>query len=676
MANKVFVGVAFSLSRAAIGLDNLDPVDVEEIPTPLSPHATHFRPFAVSTPFSVASPPLSIMDFLGRPEEDPTSAHVAPTDGAQTSSEVAGDTTAGAAAAAASTRFSQHKINQTLTSFAIVFALSDAAPPCVLSHYTELARRTGVQLRRAELFWQYLSAERDRVVTLLDSQAGIVSSPEEASGNNSGIGGGGGGTGGASLNGPAGSVALTVKEEDRGEGSANANDFESAAELPESETSPPSGGCGGPEALAGQVFALVAKRSPLCSELQHIVESVTSVGRVNIAIKGRYPVFFCLPYKAYAILPVGQPHLMPNWPAVRPRAVWQAMEKMRPYHTLLLTTQREELLSSFLPPDANRSLASFIKELSPTVGLNDLSVGMHSQGHCLRLALWLVYNGHAIIAYPVAGNNSYTLAPLSHLWLQPQLLLEFAERFPHLNLAQVLSSFADFQTLKSHLFPDTDSDQRSSDTRSYFWENIDIAESVELISWLLRRRLIIQLHTYVIPVLSASTTNTTPDAGRETVAHIEPEVHDGDLKAGEVAGYAEDNGGGHEERATGVATEESHVREETCHQQQCSNDMTAHFFIETHPDLTESLLEEALPNPADRHAVMTHYRNSVRDPALLCLFLRILPQLPAHLEDLIFVESVDRETLVLCIENFSPFLTTTRLPDPVTACFAGIEWPS
>uniref|UniRef100_A0A0X3Q7Y9 GATOR complex protein NPRL3 n=1 Tax=Schistocephalus solidus TaxID=70667 RepID=A0A0X3Q7Y9_SCHSO len=692
MANKVFIGVAFSLSRTAIGLDNLDPVDGEEIPTPLSPQTPHFRPFAASTPFSIASSPLSIMDFLGKPreeeegEDDPTSA---PTDRTQTSPGSTGGTneallTTAAATTTASSRFSQHKINQTLTSFAIVFAISDAAPPCVLSHYTELARITGVQLRRAELFWQYLSTERDRVITLLDSQVGIASTAGEVSaggGGNSGIGGlggggGGGGTGGVGVNGATVGVAPCVKEEDRGEGVATtATESASAPELAaDNESGPSSGSCGGPEALAGQAFALVAKRSPLCAELQQIVESVTSVGRVNIAIKGRYPVFFCLPYKAYAILPVGQPHLMPNWPALRPRAVWQAMEKMRPYHTLLLTTPKEELLASFLPPDANRSLASFIKELSPTVGLNDLSVGMHSQGHCLRLALWLVYNGHAIIAYPVAGNNSYTLAPLSHLWLNPQLLLEFAERFPHLNLAQVLSSFADFQTLKSHLSVDTDYDQRCSTTGACFWETIDLAETVELISWLLRRRLIIQLHTYVMPVLPAGgTTSLTPDACLETIALNGQQADDESREASEVANHTEDANGEHRERSVVVVVaEENHAQQ----QQQYSIDMTKQFFAELPAECTESLLQEALPNLADRHAVMTHYRNSVRDPTLLRLFLRILSQLPAHLEDLIFVESVDRETLILCIENFSQFLTTIRLPDPVTACFAGIEWPT
>ena len=31
-------------------------------------------------------------------------------------------------------------VNQSVSSFAIVFVLNEAAPPCVLSHYTELAR--------------------------------------------------------------------------------------------------------------------------------------------------------------------------------------------------------------------------------------------------------------------------------------------------------------------------------------------------------------------------------------------------------------------------------------------------------------------------------------------------------------------------------------------------------
>lgn len=61
----------------------------------------------------------------------------------------------------------------------------------------------------------------------------------------------------------------------------------------------------------------------------------------------------------------------------------------------------------------------------------------NSQEDCLRVALWLVYHGHAIIISPIVTTNAYTLAPLSHYWLQPKVVLQFAAQFPKLNFAEV-----------------------------------------------------------------------------------------------------------------------------------------------------------------------------------------------------------------------------------------------
>lgn len=66
-----------------------------------------------------------------------------------------------------------------------------------------------------------------------------------------------------------------------------------------------------------------------------------------------------------------------------------------------------------------------------------MSSRVKSQEHCLRVALWLVYHGHAIIISPVLLANAYILAPLSNLWLQPKVLQQFAIQFPKLNFAEV-----------------------------------------------------------------------------------------------------------------------------------------------------------------------------------------------------------------------------------------------
>lgn len=82
-------------------------------------------------------------------------------------------------------------------------------------------------------------------------------------------------------------------------------------------------------------------------------------------------------------------------------------------------------------------LISFVNDLSPTLSLHNMSVRMHSQLHCLSLALWLIYRGHALIVYPIVANNTYVLSPHVNAWFGPQLIGQFAGMFPTVNLAAV-----------------------------------------------------------------------------------------------------------------------------------------------------------------------------------------------------------------------------------------------
>lgn len=140
-------------------------------------------------------------------------------------------------------------------------------------------------------------------------------------------------------------------------------------------------------------------------------------------------------------------------------------------------------------------------------------------------------------------------------------------------------------------------------------------------AWLLRRRLIIQLHTYILPLFSRAGSRKSPEAL--------------DL-----------------------------------------SDSTEAAFVRINVNCGGELLRSALPSESERLQVLAHYQDAVqRYPEMLHLFLRLLTRLPAHLEEIMFLESVNRQTLTNCLQLFSPFLMKMRLPDPVTACFAGVEWP-
>ncbi|KAM3181901.1 hypothetical protein ACTXT7_013454 [Hymenolepis weldensis] len=552
-------------------------------------------------------------------------------------------------------------VNQSVSSFAIVFALNEVAPPCVQSHFTELARQKqvrlfliglkkydhtfqnnladvpsdekarpllqmlriaeniGAQIRRSELFWQNLSLEREKISAILDRYAGILSGADSQSETNSS---------GAEVKDEAGDSTIPISNTTNNETptsgvstsnsplmsshkrtsiDSNMEEDDRCGQLDKLENADSSSHCD-----PWRVYGHIAKRSQLCGELTKILTQVTSSGRVNVKIFNKYSVFFCLPFKAYGIMPFGMKMITtprPCWPAIRPGAVWRAMQRLRPYHTLLLTTRKRFLhaYTESFPKDANQSLESFVEVLSPVSSLASISDRGHSQEDCLRVALWLVYHGHAIIISPIASTNAYTLAPLSHYWLQPKVIIQFAAQFPKLNFAEVLSSFSDYYTL---------GERYRGESPAKFWSKLNSTECADLVAWLLRRRLIIQLCTYVLPLSSQSEVS--------------------------VEG---------------------------------SDDSTEAEFVRIHAGCGGELLQKALPSETVRHLVLEHYRAAIqRYPEMLHLFLRLLSHLPAHIEELMFLESVDRQTLINCIQLFSPFLMTMRLPDPVTACFAGVEW--
>ncbi|CDI98703.1 nitrogen permease regulator 3 protein [Echinococcus multilocularis] len=615
LSTKVFVGVAFSLAKSIMETNGVPVINQ-------SSSLTNRRGSMPSTSTCATVAPKPPMDFTSIINFLRLKSPLPPPKCESSQTQVAH---CGGLFGAISSKKGEKTINQNVSSFAVVFVLNEATPPSIQSHYTELARLTGAQIRRSELYWQNLSSEREKISAILDRYAGILSNGDgqvdagEHSGSN-----------GSSVD-DNGNISVTNESVGGTEvvsplitthkmAPSEAPEEDDSAKFNKHEFT------GGGRCDPWWVYAHVAKRSSLCSELSQILSQVSSSGRVNVKIYNKYSVFFCLPFKAYAIMPFGLKMVTtpkPCWPAIRPGAVWRAMQRLQPYHTLLLTTRKRFLhvYTDSFPTDVNQSLESFVEDISPISSLVSMSNRGHSQEDCLRVALWLVYHGHAIIISPIASSNAYTLAPLSHYWLQPKVLLQFAAQFPKLNFAEVLSSFSDYYTLEDHF---------NGQSPSQFWTKLSATEGADLVAWLLRRRLIVQIHIYLLSLLQRKNNDVPLDHDKGT---------SDSNSSSSLSGPSESA------------------------------------FLRIHQGCGGALLQSALPNEVDRERVLVHYRSAVQHyPNMLHLFLRLLTHLPAHLEELMFVESVDRQTLISCMQLFSPFLITMRLPDPVTACFAGVEW--
>lgn len=71
-----------------------------------------------------------------------------------------------------------------------------------------------------------------------------------------------------------------------------------------------------------------------------------------------YPVCFCLPHKAYCLN--NNDGISKCIVAVRPMAIWNAMDKIRPYHALILLLRKSDLLRDYLPTDINPTLKEYV----------------------------------------------------------------------------------------------------------------------------------------------------------------------------------------------------------------------------------------------------------------------------------------------------------------------------
>nr|CAH8824895.1 unnamed protein product [Trichobilharzia regenti] len=421
----------------------------------------------------------------------------------------------------------------TMISFTVGFLMDSSAPPSVLSYLTELSRLIGSQIRRAELMFNYLRDQRDIITSTLEKYSYVDANSWPSSSttdhNMNKYGSDNINTNRLNQSFPSKrhvklSEVINTERENSLSSQLTDHDYNENVNQSTNENIPVNktndmhdyNNDTRNETTTMNPLERLVQISSLCAELKSILDSICKTGHVNVKINKIYPVCFCLPHKAYCLN--NSDKISKFMIAVRPMAVWRAMDKIRPYHALILLLRKDVLLKDFLPTDINPTLNDFINELSPTVSLCNIAERIHSQTHCLNLALWLIYRGHALIVYPIVANNMYVLAPHSKAWFTPQLIGQFATSFPEVNLAELLTSFSTTFMLKDHFHPsigiadnlhyDADSENNANCFRNKpsktSWTNLPLTQKINLIAWLLRRRLIIQIHIYIFPTFLSS----------------------------------------------------------------------------------------------------------------------------------------------------------------------------
>lgn len=175
----------------------------------------------------------------------------------------------------------------------------------------------------------------------------------------------------------------------------------------------------------------------------------------------------------------------------------EGMRPLRPYHTLLLLDQSKTL--EMLPADASPSLRRVVERAVPTKSFRELQLDLGIPlAQLYRIATHLVYWKCARIIHVLTRNNVYFLNPVPHIASHesmhlPFLSQTFESQFQGVKLIELLARFSTPKKLSDIL--------QSSSSQSKF---------VEMVTWLLRQDLIIQLHQFCFLLCPKLTAPASP----------------------------------------------------------------------------------------------------------------------------------------------------------------------
>lgn len=228
---------------------------------------------------------------------------------------------------------------------------------------------------------------------------------------------------------------------------------------------------------AESAFDLILHRSSLAKQLKGVFQDLIQTGLIKLRINNWLQVSFCLPQKVHQV------HFHLKNFIIEPEAIDRCLQSLRPYHGLLLLVEPPELLGS-LPPDASPALVRLVQIHSPLKSLQTLSADADlTLAQVFQLTGHLVYWAKATIIYPLCESNVYVIAPDAPTDLGSPLVERFSEQFPGLCLLQTMSEFSQPTSIGQKVSPLLGSQA--------------LNQLIRTVVWMLRHRLLLQLHTYV-----------------------------------------------------------------------------------------------------------------------------------------------------------------------------------
>ncbi|XP_070316470.1 GATOR1 complex protein NPRL3 isoform X2 [Odocoileus virginianus] len=360
------------------------------------------------------------------------------------------------------------------------------------------------------------------------------------------------------------------------------------------------------------------------------LRSLCTSGVVRLHVNSWLEVSFCLPHKIH----YAASSLIP------PEAIERSLKAIRPYHALLLLSDEKSLLGE-LPLDCSPALVRVIKTTSAVKNLQQLAQDADlALLQVFQLAAHLVYWGKAIVIYPLCENNVYMLSPNASVCLYSPLAEQFSRQFPSHDLPSVLAKFSLPVSL--------------SEFRNPLAPPVQETQLVQMVVWLLQRRLLVQLHTYVCLMAAPSEDEPRP---REDDAPLAARVGGRSLSTPNALSF-------------GSPTSSDDMTLTSPSMDNSSAELLPSGDSPLNRRMTESLL--ASLSEHERAAILSV--PAAQNPEDLRMFARLLHYFRGrhHLEEIMYNENTRRSQLLALVDKFRSVLVVTTHEDPVIAVFQAL----
>ncbi|XP_068823164.1 GATOR1 complex protein NPRL3 isoform X2 [Capricornis sumatraensis] len=405
-------------------------------------------------------------------------------------------------------------------------------------------------------------------------------------------------------------------------------------------------------------FHHILPKCKLARDLKDAYDSLCTSGVVRLHVNSWLEVSFCLPHKIHYVAS----SLIP------PEAIERSLKAIRssrglfspgahpespkllvlltvslprsPYHALLLLSDEKSLLGE-LPLDCSPALVRVIKTTSAVKNLQQLAQDADlALLQVFQLAAHLVYWGKAIIIYPLCENNVYMLSPNASVCLYSPLAEQFSRQFPSHDLPSVLAKFSLPVSL--------------SEFRNPLAPPVQETQLIQMVVWMLQRRLLVQLHTYVC--LMASPSEDEPRA-REDDAPLATRVGGRSLSTPNALSF-------------GSPTSSDDMTLTSPSMDNSSAELLPSGDSPLNRRMTESLL--ASLSEHERAAILSV--PAAQNPEDLRMFARLLHYFRGrhHLEEIMYNENTRRSQLLALVDKFRSVLVVTTHEDPVIAVFQAL----